>query len=412
MSNKFRIAIRKFGPFETAIEKIWESFCLETGCTLELEAVPMDLPLLHEATLGKENGLKNGTWDVTHINTDWIAEADQKDCLEDLAPWIMAKSPDNYPEGWSDSLLKRQRFDDRILGLPFHDGPECLIYRKDLFKDPKEKEAFELTYKRELQPPATWEELHQVSRFFNRPEQNLYGTAFALYPDGHNTVFDFSLQLWTRGGELVNKQGKIDINTPAGEEGLTFYRKIVRDKSAIHPGCKDFDSVKSGMAFANGEVAMMVNWFGFASMCEVYPESKIKRCVDIANVPAGPRGQGVSLNVYWLYAIAKGSKNKKLAYDFIRYATNTANDKLLTLEGGIGCRKSTWTDKDVNETVPYYHKLNTLHENARTLPRKTDWNKISGIVDQMVTELLATDRPEKDLLSQAQSEIDKIEEAI
>ena len=60
MSNKFRIAVRKFDPFETAIDKIWTFFCKDTGCDLELEAIPMDLHPLHEATLGKENGLING----------------------------------------------------------------------------------------------------------------------------------------------------------------------------------------------------------------------------------------------------------------------------------------------------------------------------------------------------------------
>ena len=291
MANKFRIAVRKFGPFETALQKTWDAFCKDTGCRLELEAAPMDLHLLYDTTLGN-GGLANGDWDVAHINTDWIAQANEEGMLEDLAPWISEKRPDDYPSGWSDSLLGMQNFDDKILGLPYHDGPECLIYRKDLFDDPNERKAFRECYGRDLRPPSTWEELHEVARFFNRPEQNLYGTVFALFPDGHNTVFDFSLQLWTRGGELVTEEGAVDINSTEAASGLEFYRNILRDKSAIHPGCANFDSVKSGLAFANGEIAMMVNWFGFASMCEVYPESKVKGCVDIANVPAGKGGGG------------------------------------------------------------------------------------------------------------------------
>ena len=77
MSNTFRIAVRKYGPFESATQKIWTSFCEDTGCDLELEAIPMDLHPLHDATLGRENGLINGDWDVTHINTDWITEANE-----------------------------------------------------------------------------------------------------------------------------------------------------------------------------------------------------------------------------------------------------------------------------------------------------------------------------------------------
>ncbi len=409
MSNKFKIAVRKFEPFEVATEKIWKSFCEETGCTMELEAVPMDLKPLYESTLGEENGLIKGQWDVVHINTDWIAEANKKNCLEDLSPWIEKQNPVDYPQGWSNSLLNMQKFDDRILGLPFHDGPECLIYRKDLFENPKEKIAFQKKYNKELKPPKTWEDLHEIARYFNRPEQNLYGTAFALYPDGHNTVFDFSLQLWARGGRLIDDNGHVVVNSTEAKDGMEFYRGILKDDRAVHPLCKDFDSVKSGMAFANGEIAMMVNWFGFASMSEVLPNSKVKGKVDITGVPSGPGGEGIALNVYWLYAIAEGSQNKQLAYDFIRYATNVGNDKLLTLNGGIGCRKSTWSDVEINKTIPYYHKLSSIHENVQTLPRKTNWNDISHVIDEMMTKLTTTNRDITELLAEAQSRIDKIE---
>ena len=43
----------------------------------------------------------------------------------------------------------------KIYGLPFHDGPECLIYRKDLFENENEKLAFKKVYGRELAPPRT-----------------------------------------------------------------------------------------------------------------------------------------------------------------------------------------------------------------------------------------------------------------
>jgi multiple sugar transport system substrate-binding protein len=409
MPKTLRIAVRKFGPFETALEKTWKSFCKATKCTVKLEAIPMDLHQLYDATLGKEKGLENGDFDIAYVNTDWITEANYKNYLEDLTPYIAKNAPDNYPEGWSDSLLNMQKIDDATLGFPFHDGPECLIYRKDLFDNPKEQEAFKAAHHKALKPPTTWDEFHEVACFFNRPKKNLYGSAFALYPDGHNTVFDFCLQLWTRGGNLVDKNGNININSKEAVEGLTFYKTIINDTNATHPKCSDFDSVKSGMAFANGEIAMMVNWFGFASMCEVFTDSKVKGSVDITHVPAGKNGQGVSLNVYWLYAIGKGSKHKNIAYEFIKYAVNAENDKRLTLEGGIGCRKSTWTDKEVNQTVPYYHKLAMLHDNARTLPRKNNWNEISAVIDTMVTELFSTEKQVTDLVYEAQLKIDKIE---
>jgi len=406
MNNKLRIAVRKFEPFELTIHSVWDMFCKKTGCTLELEAVPMDLNPLYKSTLGQEQGLRKGTWDIAHINTDWICEAYKNNAVESLTPWLKKQSPEDYPNGWSDSLLSLQNFDDNIFGLPFHGGPECLIYRKDLFNSPKEKKNFQKLFGRKLEVPKTWEELQNISRFFYRPADNIYGTAFALYPDGHNTVFDFCLQLWSHGGSLLDENGKININTKTAKKALTFYRQILRDDKAVHPECKKFDSVQSGKAFANGEIAIMVNWFGFASMSEVLTNSKVKGKVDVAEIPSGFIGNGLSLNVYWLYAIGKGSKNKQVAYDFISFAVNKSNDKLLTLNGGIGCRKSTWIDKDINEKVPFYHKLNRLHENVGTLPRMRNWNIISHIIDDMVTKLISTNNNISELLSEAQDKIE------
>jgi multiple sugar transport system substrate-binding protein len=299
-----------------------------------------------------------------------------------------------------------QKSGDDVYGLPFHDGPECLIYRKDLFEDESEQKRYFEMYGTPLQLPETWDDFQQVARFFQRSSENLCGTVFAGYPDGHNTVFDFCLQLWTRNGELVNEDGVININTDAALEGLTYYRNILRDTNAIHPQSKEFDSVQSGMAFARGEVAMMVNWFGFASMCEVIDESTVKGKVDITNVPKGNGGKSASLNVYWLYAIGAGSKNKQVAYDFIRYAVNRNNDKLLTLEGGIGCRLSTWYDEEVNKMVPYYHKLEMLHNNAKSLPLKSNWAKIASVIDEVVLQTVNTDLPIKELLTNGQQKIE------
>mgnify|MGYP000001650460 FL=1 len=338
--EKFRIAVRKFEPFEITLQKLWKAFCLENQCTVEVEMIPMELHDLYEATL-TTNGLKNGTWDIAHLNTDWIFDAVNSQSVENLNDFIAHHPPENFPEGWHPSLLHLQQINNGVYGLPFHDGPECLIYRKDLFDDPLEKTNFKNQYNYELRLPKTWQEFTQIAEFFHRPEDNLYGCVFANFPDGHNMVFDFCLQLWTRGGNLLDHHNTININQTAAIEGLDFYRNSVNNTQAVHPQSKEFGSVEAGMAFAKGEAALAINWFGFASMCEVIDESTIKGKVDIAELPFDPNHTTASLNVYWLYTIGTGSKHKKLAYDFLRFATTAASDKLLTTEGGIGCRKST-----------------------------------------------------------------------
>jgi multiple sugar transport system substrate-binding protein len=83
-------------------------------------------------------------------------------------------------------------------------------------------------------------------------------------------------------------------------------------------------------------------------------------------------------------------------------------DKLLTLEGGIGCRKSTWSDAEVNRAIPFYRAMEQLHERARELPRLSQWARIAAIIDKMMLGAISTGRDERGLLAEAQRSIDRI----
>ena len=390
-NHLFRIAVRKFPAFETAIAAQWVAFEREAQTGLTLEAIPLDLHPL-ESSLFAEGGMKNGTWDVCFIATDWIAAMHAAGAAVELPTTL-------EPGAWPDSLLRLQRIGSAVLGTPYHDGPECLIYRKDLFESPENRARYEALHGKPLAPPTTWQDFHQIARFFNSPAQNLYGSVFAAYPDGHNSVYDFLLQLWTRGGELFDVHGKLHFQTAAARDALTFYRTILADPTAVHPQCKSYDSVRAGLAFARGEAAMMVNWFGFATMAHAAPDSAVRNLVDIADIPGDP---SVSLNVYWILSIAAGSPHKLIAQRFLVHCLTPAMDKLTTTSGAIGCRKSTWADPEINTAIPFYHRMESLHAVAREIPQRPDWPQIAVAIDSLANAAITTSTPIESLLEAAQ----------
>jgi multiple sugar transport system substrate-binding protein len=405
MSGKLRILVRKFEPFEIIVRDFWEQFKARYNVDLEMEQVALPLPELHAAIL-------TGDFDVAHVNTDWLSECWERGCLENLTPYIDAAPPEDYPEGWANALLKLQTFPEGIAGIPFHDGPECLIYRKDLFESPAEQTAYRERYGAELKPPETWGEFAQVAEFFNRPDENLYGTLFALYPDGHNNIFDYALQVWSRGGDLTDSRGNIILNSPTAVEAMSAYRKLIR-RPFIHPKSRELESIGACWTFARGEVAMMVNWFGFATMCETVEGSKTKGCVDICAVPhSAGYDAPVSLNVYYTWSISAKSTYKQTAYDYIRNCVTRENDTTLPMKGAIGCRRSTWFDPCVNKLIPYYSRMEQIHSYARTLPRIPQWNGVSRIIDQMVIELIDTLEPAKSIMDRAQVKVEKLMEVL
>jgi multiple sugar transport system substrate-binding protein len=396
----FRVAVRKYPPFEQAIRAQWQHFeaVAHTGLTLDLAS--LDLQPLEEA-LFTRSGMRDGDWDVAFVATDWIASMQSQQCAVDLAPLLRDLPPQDYPHGWTPSLLGLQRIGDAVLGVPYHDGPECLIYRRDLFEDPIIVDRYQRQFGQPLNPPTTWEEFHRIARFLHNPARQIYGTVFAAYPDGHNSVYDFLLQLWTRNGELFDAAGKLRFHTPEAIAALTFYRAMLADKGAVHPDCLALDSVKAGVAFAAGHVAMMINWFGFATMAQTSPDSAIQGQVDVAPIPYAGKGSTASLNVYWILSIAAGSPHHHTAWQFLRHTQTAAMDKLTTISGAIGCRRSTWNDAGVNAAIPFYHRIEQLHTHAREIPQRSDWPRIAATIDTLVTASAITETPIATLLQQA-----------
>jgi multiple sugar transport system substrate-binding protein len=395
MTATLRIAVRKFGPFESAIEKQFADFVRTTKADAQLEFEALDLNPLHELLFDARE-LASGAWDVAFLNTDWLAEAQAGGLIEDLAPWMERVPVADYPQGWSSSLIEYQRFAGGTWGLPYHDGPECLIYRRDLLEEAG------------LPVPTSWAEFRATARRLHAPEAERYGTVLALFPDGHNSFYDFCIHVWSRGGEPFTDDVRPNFTSSEAVAALDYIRTLAADADAIAPQSRELDSVQSGLLFAEGKVALMANWFGFAAYADTAPESRVKGQVDVAPLPAGDGGRSVSLNVFWVLAMASGSQNKALAWEFMRHAASAPMDKLTTTEGAIGTRRSTWADPEINAQIPYYHRLDWLHEHARQIPRHPRLAEIAHAIDTMLGEALSGARPSRDLLAETQINVERI----
>jgi multiple sugar transport system substrate-binding protein len=394
-----RVAIRSFADFQAAFAAQIALY-KQSNPEFEVEVSAFDLPGLEDAVLGRD-GLRAGAWDLAIFPTDWIGAAINTAAIENLTPWMQSDPLPDWPEGWSASLREPLRHGGDFYCIPWHDGPECLIYRKDIFENPEERKAFAIQFGRDLKPPITWQEFHETARFFTRPSQSLYGTLFAAYPDGHNTLYDLVLQVWSRDGELYTVEGLPTLNHQIVVEALDYYRDIIIDSESCYPDANEIDSVQSGDVFLSGQIAMMVNWFGFAARCSG-TDSPLKGKIALAPIPGGRPGQTATLSNYWVIAIGTGSHAKQASYELLRHIAGTASDRLTTLHGAVGVRLSTWNDPDVIGRVPIYARLERLSAEARTLPFCEDLPKLAEIVNQVTVDALTTNEPSEAILTRAQ----------
>jgi multiple sugar transport system substrate-binding protein len=390
-----RIAVRKFDPFERAIRRQWADFTRTGRLDASLEVEPLELNALHARLIGR-GGLADGSLDIAFLPTDWLAEAQAAGLIENLSPYLAAAPIEDFPKAWSASLVRLQAFGDGFWGLPYHDGPECLIYRQDLLDAAG------------IEVPATWQDFHAAARRLHAPQLDRYGTVLALFPDGHNSFYDFCIQVWSRGGEPFGPGAAPQLLSSEACEALDFLRALARDDGAIAPKAREIDSVRSGLLFCEGRVALMANWFGFAALGEQWEESRVRGRIGVATLPRGPGGESVSLNVFWVLALGTGSPSKELAWSFLRHVASAPMDKLTALEGAIGVRRSTWADPEINRQIPFFHQLEVLHARARELPLHPRLAEISRAVDDLLARAVSMDLPSRALLRDAQQRIEVI----
>ncbi len=357
-----------------------------------------------------ENGARDGLADIFLCVTDWLPEAIRGGMITCLDPFLAQNPPEDWPEGWSPSMLGLQKdAAGQTFGLPYHDGPEIFMYRRDLFESPDQQEQFLHRFGRPLRPPQDWDEFVEVAKFFTQPDRGLWGTCLAGFPDAHNNVYDFMIHLWSRGGSLLEDR-RAAFDTEAGIEAIEFLRSLYHVHQVVDLECLELGSIQSGLYYASGRAAMMWNWSGFAAIAEDASNSKIAGKNAVCAMPSGlgPKGRSVSLNIYWVLTIPSGSRHKDLVYEFIRHCCGPAMDKATSILGGNGTRLSTWQDEEVREKFPYYRIIESVHQSVESPPNIPEFPEIAEVLSQMVDNVLRSRASSHDSLRIASDKVNQI----
>ena len=406
------IKYRSFDGFERALNAQTAHF-MDIHPDVDFEMTHAGPDELY-AEMVEGGGATSGRYDLMLALTDWLPDLIQRGGLRPINAYLASDPPDNWPDGWSESVLGLQRdAAGTIYGLPYHDGPEIFHYRTDLFGDPAEQARFEQLHGYALQPPETWSQFLDVARFFTRPDQGLYGTVVAGLNDGHNNVYDFLIHLWSRGGQLLDAQLRPAFDSPEGHEALQFYVDLLTKMNVTPPRTLEYDSVLAGEAYAAGEGAMMLNWSGFMAVAQL-PPSRIINKTRCTRIPRGEElnGRHASLNVYWVLGICAGSQQPDLAWQFMRETASPEMDKVTSLAGGTGVRLSTWNDPEIRAQFQYYEELEIVHRGSDTLPAIPEYPAINEVLSRMTWDAVQGRKTVAEALTHAAEECRTILDSI
>jgi multiple sugar transport system substrate-binding protein len=378
-----------------------------TGIKVEYEEVPF--AQLHEKMI-LDFASKAGTYDFIAPLTDWVTELVRGKYLEPLDDYIKKDPPEDWPNAFPKGLLGFQTVKGKLYGLPCHDGPIMLYYRKDLFEDTREKAAFKKKFGYDLAPPETWKQFLDMAIFFNRPEKNLYGTVVAAKQGGQQLAYDFFLMLWSHGGDIFDSGMKPTFNSQAGVDGLQYYMDL-RNKYRVTPKASTtYDETENGPIYLNGNVALMWHWSHIASWAELPDRSKIMGKNGYTLFPVSDKSvPHTTLSIYWFFGVSSASKNKAEAYKLVKWLTNKENDKLDAQNGTVACRLSTYKDPEILKQFPFYTNIeNLLSGETKTTPQIPEYAQVDDLIGVACSKAIAGEMSAKGALDDAAKKVEQL----
>lgn len=199
-----------------------------------------------------------------------------------------------------------------------------MIFRKDLFEDPNEREGFQKKYGYEMKMD-TWDQYRDVSEWFTRPEKNMYGASMCraknwgfFWWELHYGIQSFPNQLY-----FDNDMHPL-VNSP---QGIAATNDYISFKPYMHPDISNWDWTSTYAAFASGSSFTNVNWVTLVKYAEDPSTSQVVGKTGIGVIPGkfvdGKFNRkslfagGMTLTG-WKY----GKASKKAAYAYAQWITS------------------------------------------------------------------------------------------
>ncbi|MDP8925778.1 MAG: ABC transporter substrate-binding protein, partial [Actinomycetota bacterium] len=261
--------------------------------------------------------------------------------------WTMDLS-DRFPESAQKKFvpvtIQVATYEDGIYSVPWSSCPDVglIYYRKDLL----EQSGIS-------QPPQTWTELKDMAKQVSQETGTSNGFVFqgANYEGGVCNALEY---IWTHGGEVLDENDNIVVDSPEAAAGLETYRSMVASGAAPQ-AVANMTETESSQNFYNGDAVFIRYWpslyggFGDSATTKIKPEQ-----IGIAPIPVAQGGQqSYSTLGGWEMSINANIDRVEEAWQFIEFMTSEDSLRQRTVIGGyMPSRQSLFSDQKVIEATP------------------------------------------------------------
>jgi multiple sugar transport system substrate-binding protein len=295
-------------------------------------------------------------WDMVVGDSQWVGQGATAGYYVDLTDFMKANGIDKsvtpatlqyygeYPAG-----------SGKYYGFPTEGDADGWAYRKDLFEDQANMDAFKAKYGYDLGVPETWAHLMDIAKFFTQPDKKIYGVAIYTQKDYDAITMGYENVMFSWGAKWQAADNTVEgvINSKEAIDALQFYKDLY-DCCQV-PGLNNAFYTETNDAFLGGQAAMAMNYFAFfPALANPSTNPYADKTGYFAN-PAGPTGiRKAALGGQGLNVIAFTSKERQQAsLDFIKwFAQDDIQAKWAAL-GGYTCNAKVLQTDAFMKAAPY-----------------------------------------------------------
>lgn len=350
----------------------WEAM---TGARVEIVSSKNHFDLDRE--IKQDIAAGNISWCLGSNHTSFAPQ--YGDLYIDLTDYIPQSELDQYVPG----TLASSMVDGRLVQLPRVTDVSNLYYRRSLYEDPDNQARWREEHGTELAPPVTFDEFRDQVIFFADPP-NLYGTAFAGKDEGASGRFMEILR--ANGGDLFDEDWNPIFNSPEGVAALQWFIDIYQ-AGAVPAGTVNYTWDDIGAMMAAGQLALDLDWPGFAAFYADPDSSKIADELGFALSPVGSAGLHGAWSGSHSFSVTQACDNKEAAVSLAVFLTNDESEMMEAQAGNLPTRTATFSEVidwfNANDK-PFMAEMFEVWEgslaDARTPPLIPQWIEVSNVI--------------------------------
>jgi multiple sugar transport system substrate-binding protein len=356
-------------PSNYVKDVIAPQFTKDTGINVEFETTSWDQ--MYDKAI-KDMEAKTGLYDFVYIEQDIIYSYLSRNFLVDITQSLKddpkIADPNFNPAAFTSFIdyFKDPKTQD-LYGVPMEAFVKVYLYRKDLFEDPKAKEAFKAKYGRDLAPAKTFEEYQDNADFFTQwgkdNDLDLWGTtvqATSGHPASFYEFFETIAPSWGVPNWGVNMDtwaASVEhggrMNSPEAKAALTFWIGLLKD-APPEATSSTWDEVAA--SFAAGRAAQ--GWVYGENAAWIATDATKSNVVGRVGVALPPTAPGVIeaaekdegyIGYYdgGAFGIPHSSKNKEAALLWLQYIGQPSVQPEWAVQGARVVQTATFDDPAV-----------------------------------------------------------------